>query len=214
MGAPCGEDGFRFKSSFLFNPSAPRPRKMAALESAALSGSLFRPRSHSTARSASTASPTNTDDELASDLSEPLSSFPVSARNGPQTGPKGVIEDRRSHVRQSRLDKERAVRGMQAYQERRKMVGMTSAEDDEHRKWERLMDHREMGFQDEQEDEEGVREGREETEGRVMSGRRVNRWGKDEMVRRVGLREVGKQGFVSAVERPGWVVILIYEPVR
>jgi hypothetical protein len=33
------------------------------------------------------------------------------------------------------------------------------------------------------------------------------------VVKRGGLRAVGKEGFVSAVERPGWVVILIYEPV-
>jgi hypothetical protein len=33
------------------------------------------------------------------------------------------------------------------------------------------------------------------------------------MKARKGLREVGKEGFVSAVEREGWVVVVIYEPV-
>ena len=32
-------------------------------------------------------------------------------------------------------------------------------------------------------------------------------------MKRGGLREIGKEGFVRAVERPGRVVVLIYEPV-
>jgi hypothetical protein len=35
----------------------------------------------------------------------------------------------------------------------------------------------------------------------------------DEMKLGRGLREVGKEGFVGAVEKAGWVVVLIYEPV-
>lgn len=29
-----------------------------------------------------------------------------------------------------------------------------------------------------------------------------------------GIREVGREGFIRAVEREGWVLVLIYEPVR
>jgi hypothetical protein len=44
----------------------------------------------------------------------------------------------------------------------------------------------------------------------------IEEWRKgriEEMKARKGLREVGKEGFVSAVEREGWVCVLIYEPV-
>ena len=188
---------------------------MTALESAALSGSLFRSRSPSPSRSASTASPTNTDDELASDLSGSFPSKPVAvARNGPQTGPKGVIEDRRSYLRQSRLDTERAVRETKAAQEKMKMVGMTSTEDDERKKWEGLLDHRGMEDQDEQEEGEEVSERYGRPEERETGGVKVNHRGRGALLRRVGFREVGKQGFVAAIERPGWLVILIYESVR
>lgn len=44
----------------------------------------------------------------------------------------------------------------------------------------------------------------------------VSRWRHkriEEMRYASGLREVGQEGFVAAVERDGWVCVLIYEPV-
>ena len=89
-------------------------------------------------------------------------------------------------------------------QEKRKMVALTSEEEDERRERERLM--RESG-EDEGEVARWRRKRREEIHRETMNGHG------DRSVKRGGLREVGKEGFVGAVERPGWVVVLIHEPV-
>jgi len=185
---------------------------MGDLETAALSGSLFRPRSHSPARSTSTPSPSNPEDELASDLSGPSSPITFPTRDGPQTGPKGVIADRRAHKLQSRLEREQATRALVNEQEKRSMVAMTVHEEDEERERERLLeDGREDGDGGGEDVARWRRARREELEreNTIGDGRRGGG-----SVKRGGLRQIGREGFVVAAERPGWVVVLIYEPVR
>jgi hypothetical protein len=46
---------------------------------------------------------------------------------------------------------------------------------------------------------------RERNKGREEDGVRRSKMG--------GIREVGREGFIRAVEREGWVLVLIYEPV-
>ena len=147
------------------------------LEDAALSGALFRaqdPASPSRSSSSSTSRP-----------SSPVpSTHPLlptyTDRPGAQTGPKGVISDRRFHDRQAHDDAAASVESLRVDQERRAIVAPTVEEEDVMRWRERRMAEL------------------RESEGPVKRG----------------LREVGKEGFVAAVERNGWVVVLIYEPVR
>lgn len=183
---------------------------MADLESAALSGNLFRTRSTAPSRTALTPSPKHTSDDLASDLSPQSSTTTAPSRDGYQTGPKGVIEDRRAHDRQSKIDRERGIRELASSQEKRKIIALTSVEEDEERERERFL-------------KEAVAYEVEEVEARARWRRtRIEELKRDKEVengdgrglKRGGLRELGKEGFVVAVERPGWVVILIYEPVR
>lgn len=169
---------------------------MAALEAAALNGSLFQPRSTSPTRSSSTASPQNTDDELASDHSPPSSPSVLPQSNGgAQTGPKGVINDQRARTLHDKSESERVRRETIRIQEKRGIVAQTSVEEERNRKVA----------------EKEVEEEEEEVKRRWRSSRITEIDGER---KRGGLREVGKEGFVSAVERPGWVVVLIYEPVR
>lgn len=201
---------------------------MADLEAAALSGDLFRPRSHSPTRSESTSSPLNTDDELGSDLSRPSSphgsnanllsqssqpSAAAPSHSGAQTGPKGVISDRRAQRSQAREDGERDRRAVRAEQERRAIVAET-VEQERVRREKEERDREAWEREREREEEENRlkwrRQRREELERERGGGERDGEAG----LKRGGLREVGKEGFLMAVERPGWVVILIYEPVR
>lgn len=193
--------------------------KMAELEHAALSGELFSPRSPSPSRSTSTSSPQNTDDELGSDLSAPPSpSLPSStgaappASTGPQTGPKGVISDRRARTAADQAQSARQRQELRAAQERQAIVGLTVDEEAEEREREELLkETRDEDARKEREDDasawEAWRARRREELGQ-RAGDRGNSGGGSK-----GLREVGQEGFVGAVERPGWVVVLIYEPV-
>lgn len=158
----------------------------SGLEAAALSGELFRPRSLSPARSDSTSSPLNTDDELASDLDDAShdgingsSTALVQNQNetkGSRTGIKGVLNDKKAddaHRRQ--------VAKVQADQLRRGMEKAAIT----------LPTPSPAG---------GVEEWRKKRMMELEAGRR-------------GLKEIGKEGFVGAVEKRGWVLVLIYEPV-
>jgi hypothetical protein len=201
---------------------------MADLEAAALSGDLFRPRSDSPTRSESTSSPLNTDDELGSDLSRPSSphgsnanllsqpsqpSAAAPSHSGAQTGPKGVISDRRAQRSQAREDGERDRRAVRAEQERRTIVAET-VEQERVRREKEERDREAWEREREREEEENRlkwrRQRREELERERGGGERAG----EAALKRGGLREVGKEGVLMAVERPGWVVILIYEPVR
>lgn len=193
---------------------------MDKLETAALNGDLFNPhRSPSPARS--TSPDNNTDDELGSDISRPASPVqappPYAAPSrgaGAQTGPKGVITDRKNQRLADRLAQETQRLQVIEAQQRRALTGATSQGEDELRERERLLEEseedglareqwraqrraeleRQRGGEDRYEDHPGARA--------LMNGRGQGR-----------LREVGMEGFLEAVERPGWAVILIYEPV-
>ncbi|KAL7420858.1 hypothetical protein Q5752_004811 [Cryptotrichosporon argae] len=169
------------------------------LATAALDGSLFQPRSASPARSASTESAPNTDDELGSDLSRPAS--PIASRaapmghDGAQTGVKGVIADNEAAGRAAAGEERRARVEAARSVEARKMVAQTAGEEDAARRREER--------EQERAEEEDVRDSRRRQRMAEM---------RDEGAKRGGLKEVGSEGFVAAVERPGWVVVLIYEP--
>jgi len=166
-----------------------------ALEEAALSGALFKDNYRPPERSG-TPDPDSSDSEADSD--DYLHNAPAGESQdalleedeihakGAQTGIKGVLNDKKAHTRstQSKQDEER--RELKERMEKMSIVGKTWKEEEDMRAKER--DQR-----------DGIEEWRR---GRI-----------EEMKARKGLREVGKEGFVSAVEKEGWVCVLIYEPV-
>lgn len=188
---------------------------MAELENAALNGDLFRPhRSPSPARSISSFQ-ANTDDELGSDLSRPSSPSRLASSHqlnvpgpvvGAQTGPKGVMNDRQHHARQSAMASCLQKQAIIADQEKHAIVGSTSTEEDVLRERERLL-------RENEEDGLAREKWRASRKAELIRGENNEEDGKEGGSRRGGLREIGKEGFVSAVERSGWTVILIYEPV-
>ena len=180
---------------------------MAELEKSALSGDLFR---HSPALGSHTFADSYDEagDEDPSACSS-AKSLPPSARVGPRTGPKGVIEDRRSHIQRNRMIRQRAVDAERFEQERKAMVGLTLKEEDELRERDRLLN---TSIDDEDEVRERRRQlRREELNKEMVLGNGPQRL--DRGHKRGGLREIGSEGFLVAVERPGWVLVLIYEPV-
>ena len=192
---------------------------MSKLEAAALDGTLFESHRSPSLQRSNSPSPPNTDDEHGSDLSPPASPSrlpPSSTINAhdPQTGPKGVITDRQAHIRHAREEKVRAGRDIRERQERRKIIASTVHEEDMLRAEdeERLLKPSALPRQAGQDDleDEKYREQWRATRRAEMEGKSKSLDGGGKR----GLREIGQEGFLSAVERPGWVVILIYEPVR
>lgn len=184
------------------------------LEHAALSGELFQPRSNSPTRSESTSSPLNTDDELASDLDDDNESDHkdgfVSRRHGmmagksagrdgestraliepekgARTGIKGVLNDKKAHTAHTRNE---AMVGARELRKRMENTAITIPGRQSHKTIHGA----------------GAEEGEGEEEWRK---RRIMEF----ELSKKGLKEVGKNGFVSAVEKAGWVLVLIYEPV-
>jgi hypothetical protein len=152
----------------------------SGLEQAALSGELFRMRSASPTRSDSTSSPTNTDDELASDLEDNINESSAALvrpqpEKGARTGIKGVLNDKKT------VDKHKREAGRIEAEEMRKRMEKSAIT---------------VPIPS----DNGVEEWRKKRMMELEAGRR-------------GLKEVGKEGFVSAVEKRGWVLVLIYEPV-
>ncbi|ORX41006.1 hypothetical protein BD324DRAFT_647906 [Kockovaella imperatae] len=193
---------------------------MTDLEAAVLNGSLFNPdRTTSPARSISP-SLTDTDDELGSDLSDTRdhsrshfesSSLAVSDSHDPQTGPKGVISDRHAHDRNAKYEKNRAIQNVRDLQEKIKMVALTADEEDVSRQDEEarlIQAEKREGM--EKEDEEYDEKFKEQWKALRRDQLKMDRNGSG--VAKRGLREIGQEGFIHAVERPGWVIILIYEP--
>ncbi|WWC98535.1 hypothetical protein V866_005427 [Kwoniella sp. B9012] len=194
-----------------------------SLETAALKGSLFTfdDSPPSPARSNSSASLLNTDDELGSDLDDGPSSSKIGQRgntsgkgvppvngsqiehDGPQTGPKGVISDRKAHstIQQQRRDKEMNDKVLE--QNRKALIGLTVHEEDQLRKKE----------EEEKDLEEWRRRRKEQL---IRNSEQDEDEGEDDSrrqsIKRGGLRELDKSNFIDAVERNGWVVVLIYEP--
>lgn len=169
-----------------------------ALEEAALSGALFKPaeRSGSPTRSdisTSSEPDLDTDEELGlnqapgpgESSSALLPEYEASHARGAQTGIKGVLNDKKSHTLSSRAKAREDAKRVKEGMEKMAIGGNT---------WE---------------EEEVLRR-------KEASGDGVEEWRRKrmaEMKGKGGLKEVGKEGFVGAVERKGWVVVLIYEPV-
>lgn len=206
---------------------------MPTLEESALNGDLFRPRSHSPNRSISTNSDNapDTDDELASGISTPSSpltsggrpttgaGFNADEASSGRTGVKGVLADKKSSSSVNQAQRTAAAGEYAVEVERRKIVAMTIHEEEAARAADKARS--EGGDEEEGDNEvrkwrkarkEELRRNREGT-GDADGGSAGHAALVEGVVKRGGLREVGKEGFVSAVERPGWVVILIYEPV-
>jgi hypothetical protein len=138
---------------------------MANLEAAALSGELFsQPRSSSPTRTASTASqPSSSRSSSPSPEPERLANANIHSdrSQGAQTGPKGVISDRKAQDRYSHVQALAERREIMKYQERRGLVGLTLEEEDALREREKE--------REQSKDDEGVKEWRrrrrEELEG-------------------------------------------------
>lgn len=194
---------------------------MSALEAAALSGELLQPRSSSPTRSTSTASPINTADELASDAedehdggdsdSEAGATTSKTAlvpqpkqydHEGARTGPKGVIADRKAHIRGETTQRREYVKALNERMAKSAIVGQTWDEEEADRAAEKADEVEVQNWRMKRKEE--LERFRSERQAGAAAGVTAGK---------VGLREVGKEGFVHAVERKGWVVVLIYEPV-
>jgi len=168
-----------------------------ALEEAALSGALFQPRERS---GTPTRSDDGSDDSVSEDESSPqpqgtesstalIPEYDETHAKGAQTGIKGVLNDKKAHTRSSNARQQEEQRDLKGRMEKMALVGNTWREEEEIRAREK----------NEEEDGDGIDDWRKKRMDEMKLGR--------------GLREVGKEGFVSAVEKAGWVVVLIYEPV-
>ncbi len=176
------------------------------LETRLLDGQgLEAPQSASPARSPDSDA-ANTDDELGSDLSGPSSSGPrppddhatsaLPPRDGPQTGIKGVIKDAEQRKAIDRELHRQRVSQTNTHLLAQAFQAQTIEEEDAERK-------REQGGAA---DDEMRKEWRRKRE-RLLREKTGNG------TQRFGLREVGERTFVQAVERPGWVLVMIHEPV-
>lgn len=181
------------------------------LETRLLSGQGFsQPRSSSPTRSACTSSEPDTDDELGSDLSElssPQHSDAVLAgieRKGPNTGVKGVIKDAQHRKAVEREIHRMKIAETNKYLESKSFQAQTIDEEDKDKRnatenesvyneeaRQRWLRRRQAGIESQQEtDDEDIERQRRKTR----------------------MREVGEEGFLDAVEREGWVLVMLYEP--
>lgn len=184
-----------------------------ALEEAVLSGALFRDGhtaslSEYRAEDRDTPSPTNTDDELGSDLDSPppsTSAGPQAANGNPssRTGVKGVIRDEREAKERARTAQFLKTRRDNEEMERRALLAGTYAEDERQRREDEERRNTEGGG------EEEARMRRRETRRReLMDGS-----GNGGERRKGYLREVSLEGYLNGAEDDGWTVVLVYEPV-
>lgn len=207
-------------------------------------------------------SPTNTDDELGSDISRPASplhpartaedvalseatqpgsgSGSKNSKGGKsnQTGVKGVIRDAGIKKEISNQMNKLKIRETNKYLESKSFQAMTVHEEEEMKKREIGIQNRiknpiakkSTSAEDEDEDEELERirrkrladlTARHKSNGHIGNqqqgddGDGDNQYlGGIEEIRKPGLREVGAQGFLNALDRTsGWVVLLLIEPV-
>lgn len=167
-----------------------------ALEEAALSGALFKdnyrpPERSGTPEPSDSGSEPDSDsenyhDNAVGDSQTALIEEDEIHAKGAQTGIKGVLNDKKAHTRSTLSKQDEERKGLKERMGKMSIVANTWKEEEELRAKEK-----DQG--------DGIEEWR---------SRRI-----EEMKARKGLREVGKEGFVSAVEREGWVCVLIYEPV-
>ncbi|WWC72598.1 uncharacterized protein I206_106560 [Kwoniella pini CBS 10737] len=221
-----------------------------SLETAALNGSLFtfdQNNPSSPTRSESSLSPLNTDDELGSDLSDNNSSNKIGKRgdisgkgvpkvynepiehDGPQTGPKGVIEDRKSYQKNQRNEKSKELNDLILKQNKKAIIGLTIHEEDYLRKIEKQKKE-EKEKEEEEEYNNELKELRKKRKEQLklklnlLNGKLENESDNEEfdddddekiekqIKKRGGLKEIGKENFIDSVEQIGWVIVLIYEP--
>lgn len=146
----------------------------------------------------------NTDDELGSDLDDFVPEPPASsskAGSSTRTGPKGVIQDQKDAIERNRLAQLAGRIEGNRVMEGKALLGATW--DEEERLKEREKSQVEKDGED---DQEAMRVWREKRMDELRNG------GQGE--RRGFLREVGMDGYLSAVEKgDGWVIVLVYEPV-
>jgi len=186
---------------------------MSGLEQAALDGTLFnsQPRPHRRRDSLSSAS-SDSDSEAdarytgkthtsssvnrrpAGHIARQSMYGPATPRRGAQTGPKGVINDHVAHQAAERKAKRASMQATRNAQERSAITAPTVHAEAE------IAKKMEAAKLEDEDDE--VREWRRKRLEELRSAQAS-----------AGLREVGKHGFVGAVERAGWVCVLIYEPV-
>lgn len=201
------------------------------LEEAALSGVLFQERSPSPSRSISpnllhSGDEEDEDEHFDTRQRNRQSSTSTSAllppsHDGHHTGVKGVISDRDASERAQRTDAEQARRETAARQARQVISARTVEEEARLRMAEMRLKEQQAADDDDDGEAEAKarwrRARREEMEqARRAAGSESLDVGADgvHMGKRGGLREIGQEGFVTAVEQRGWVVVLIYEPVR
>jgi hypothetical protein len=141
--------------------------------------------------------------------------------DGARTGPKGVMADRKAQVEGSAIQRQEDLRNLNEKMEKSAIVGQTWQEEEEARAKAEGRQIKKTDQELEEEEEAEIHDWRmkrkEELE-RFRAERQAGMGGGGrglgvEGVGKVGLKEVGKEGFVSAVEKRGWVVVLIYEPV-
>jgi hypothetical protein len=128
---------------------------------------------------------------------------PFANAQGRQTGVKGVLDDRRASALANQKAQSEARTSKGAEQAARAMVGMTIHEEDAYR----------CGEENKESKEDGEARERWRRARRHELEREKERERAQEGMQRGGLREVGREGFLGAVERRGWVVVLIYESV-
>lgn len=230
---------------------------MDSLEKAALDGSLFAgPAPPSPTRSASTASPLNTDDELGSDLEDSpnqstfeddhqegsgknSNSFLGKSRrstkgkaqeqvkqrmehDGHHTGVKGVIDDRKMHDSNAAAQKQSQATARAIGLQRKALVGLTIHEEAELVAKDKKED---VGEDSELENWRKKRRDQLQRE-KIMQQEDESQWDRQRQgdfaygewnaemgIRRGALREISEHNFVESVEREGWAIVLIYEPV-
>ncbi|CED82596.1 Conserved phosducin-like protein [Phaffia rhodozyma] len=181
------------------------------LEQAVLSGALFRDPSAALdeyrVEDRETPSPEpNTDDELGSDLDDDVGGVPsldtpsysVGGGSSKKTGPKGVIRDQREAMQRNRFIQLRNRLEVNERMERKALLGPT---------WEEEVRSRE---EDQAAMEDGDQDG--DVVARWRDRRLAELRNKPNERQRGFLREVGMDGYLSAVESgSSWVIVLVYE---
>jgi hypothetical protein len=187
------------------------------MEEAILNGQpVAGPSSSSRSRSAS---PTNTDDELGSDLEQEPSDEAQSSTvgpprtSGPQTGVKGVAADAKHQKAIDRHNKNEAIKNRDQYLLNKSFQAQTLDEEDADRR-------KAQQIEDQDEEERLIRMRREARmkELRNAGNNRTSQEDDDDQdengsIYRQRLREVDADGFLKAVEQPGWTLVLLYELV-
>lgn len=181
---------------------------MAALENAALDGTLFSNRSISPSRhSVDSRDEEDSEDDLSRPSSplaaappassHPYASSPSPRRKGPKTGPKGVIADQRSAKAHAAAQSRAELQSTRARQEKGAITASTVHDEDVLRS---KMAETRITDQEKREEDDLEAKWRAQRMATLQAGRG-------------GLREIGAATFLSTVERKGWALVLIYEPV-